>query len=61
MHCPDHVGDATGKFVFGTPSQVVLDRAYGETEVVDVSVCYGPDVRVATPKQREIDAAALSR
>jgi hypothetical protein len=34
---PDHVGDATGEVVFGTPSQVVLDRAYRETGVVDVS------------------------
>src|ERR687890_1015698 len=33
----DHVNDTIGEVVFGTPSQVVLDRAYRETGVVDVS------------------------
>ena len=44
---PDHVGDSTGEVVFGTPSQVVLDRAYRETGVVDISGTPGAVLSVA--------------
>src|SRR5215210_8626842 len=37
IRLPNHFGDATGEVVFGTPSQVVLDRGYREAGVVDVS------------------------
>src|SRR5215212_4231899 len=37
IRLPDHVDDAIGEVVLGTPSQVVLDRAYRETGVVDVA------------------------
>ena len=47
IRCPDHVGDATREVVFGTPSQVVLDRTYHETGVVDVS---GAPGAVAEPR-----------
>src|SRR5215207_440495 len=49
IRLPDHVDDAVSEVVFGTPSQVVLDRGYREARVVDVS---GPRGGVADLRSR---------